>query len=351
MVRNACTLTPRAITPPRVADDLTTVTELATALGMLGYPTVDAALAARPPEMVNLTSLEWDRLDALRAAGAHPVAFLSGFDNGAAFLAAPAALRGRVPALIEWKGSHKSPGPEAVPADLRVDHVYLVSCKYLSRNLHNRSPSRVFDRLLGPGDTDATDWYLRAAPDRYQALYEAAASIAGSDAGLPDRIEDLRPAHRPVLRAALRARSWPAAAAAPYAELCREVSTRTAAHWSARIDGPAQAEALVWRLLRIGSAPYFILGSDPRRPLRLRIDTPWDWRQRYRLRRLTISPGSGGQPQVAWRAECTEKATGHTRTVAGHVEIRWSHGRFAQTPEAKVYLDTPHDDVPGYVRM
>jgi hypothetical protein len=30
------------------------------------------------------------------------------------------------------------------------------------------------------------------------------------------------------------------------------------------------------------------------------------------------------------------------------VEIRWSHGRFAQPPEAKVYLDTPMADLPGY---
>jgi len=237
-----------------------------------------------------------------------------------------------------------------VPADLRVDHVYLVSCKYLSRNLHNRSPSRIFDRLLGPGDTDPTDWYLRTAPGQYQALYEAAASIVEAE-DLPDRVEQLQPLHRLALRAALRARAWPAVAVAAYGELCQEVSARTAVQWSARISGPAQAEALVWRLLRIMSAPYFILGSDSRQPLRLRIDTPWDWRQRYRMRRLTLSPALAGQPQVTWTAECTENATGHTRTVAGHVEIRWSHGRFAQNPEAKVYLDTLHHDVPGYVDL
>jgi len=73
-----------------------------------------------------------------------------------------------------------------------------------------------------------------------------------------------------------------------------------------------------------------------------------DWRQRYKLRRLTITADPGGQPRVVWRAEATETATGHTKTVHGHVEIRWSHGRFAQTPEAKVYLDTLHHDVPGY---
>jgi hypothetical protein len=333
-----------------VADDLTTVTELATALGMLGCPSVDVALACRPPALVNLTSLDWDRLDRLRASGSHDAAFGAGYDNGAAFLAASDALRGRIPTLIEWKGSHKAPGDDAVPADLRVDHVYLVSCKYLSRNLHNRSPSRVFDRLLGPGDTDPTDWYLRTAPRPYQALYEAAAAFSEAE-GLPDRVEQLAPADRLALRAALRARAWPTVALAPYAELCQEVSARTAERWSERITSPAAAEALVWRLLRILSAPYFILGSDARQPLRLRIDTPWDWRQRYRLRRLALAPALAGQPQVTWTAECTERATGHTRTVAGHVEIRWSHGRFAQTPEAKVYLDTPHHDVPGYVRL
>jgi hypothetical protein len=36
------------------------------------------------------------------------------------------------------------------------------------------------------------------------------------------------------------------------------------------------------------------------------------------------------------------------RVVDGHVEIRWSHGKFAQPPEAKVYVDTPADELPGY---
>ena len=43
-----------------------------------------------------------------------------------------------------------------------------------------------------------------------------------------------------------------------------------------------------------------------------------------------------------------DKAEGVERTVDGHVELRWSHGRFSGPPEAKVYLDTTHDGVPGY---
>jgi hypothetical protein len=51
---------------------------------------------------------------------------------------------------------------------------------------------------------------------------------------------------------------------------------------------------------------------------------------------------------VAWRAVVRHRASGRTADVDGHVEVRWSHGRFSGAPEAKVYLDTPHERVPGY---
>jgi hypothetical protein len=38
-------------------------------------------------------------------------------------------------------------------------------------------------------------------------------------------------------------------------------------------------------------------------------------------------------------------------SVEGHVEVRWSHGRFAQPPEAKIYLDTATDEIPGYFAL
>ena len=36
------------------------------------------------------------------------------------------------------------------------------------------------------------------------------------------------------------------------------------------------------------------------------------------------------------------------QAAPGHVEIRWSHGKLSGSPEAKVYLDTPAMQVPGY---
>ena len=55
-----------------------------------------------------------------------------------------------------------------------------------------------------------------------------------------------------------------------------------------------------------------------------------------------------GQPLVRWRADVDDPNQGTRRIIEGHVEVRWSHGKFSGAPEAKVYLDTPHHDVAGY---
>src|SRR5204862_7087947 len=106
----------------------------------------------------------------------------AGVRSGLAFLRADAALRQRVPALVEWKGAHRAPGDEVVPADLRVDHVYLVSCKYLSRIVVNASPHHLFDRLLSGGHGRRRgDWFREVAPAEHNALYAAVCDALGLD--------------------------------------------------------------------------------------------------------------------------------------------------------------------------
>jgi len=90
-----------------------------------------------------------------------------------------------------------------------------------------------------------------------------------------------------------------------------------------------------------------VLGAGRDDVIRLRIDTPWDWRQRFELRGLDIDPDDAGQPQVRWQATVRDRVVGEDRVVDGHVEIRWSHGRFSAV-EAKLHLKTPAHDVPGY---
>ena len=117
---------------------------------------------------------------------------------------------------------------------------------------------------------------------------------------------------------------------------------------------------MVWRLLRLQAAPYFVLGATVAgEPLRYRVGTPWDFRSRFAVKSFDAWPDSAGQPMVRWRAEVTERATDRgepdprlpldrRRVIEGHVEIRWTHGRFSGAPEAKVHLDTHPHEVPGY---
>jgi hypothetical protein len=329
-----------------MAADRTFVTELATGLGMVGGDDLASIIARRPTVLANLGMDDWERLTLLWRSRVYNTDFEAGFVNGRAFFAAADALNGRRPRVVEWTGGRRAPGDEVVPSDLRVDHVYLVSCKYLSRVLHNPSPARLVEGLLtqAPVD-DARDWYQRVAPVEHQDLYQACAD-AVECGPLPPLVSDLLRPKRQQLAEALRG-GWPKDAVPAYARLCSVVAEATAKLWSSRVNRQ-NAEAIVWRLLRIGSAPYFILGTSSYGSMRLRIDTPWDWKQVYRLRRFEIAPQVGGQPRVQWAAVYEVRRTAEERTVHGHIEIRWSHGRFGQPPEAKVYLDSAHEDVPGY---
>jgi hypothetical protein len=323
----------------------TAISEISTGLGMLQYDDIDAALAARPAAMRNVRTTEWDALLAAWNRAAHRDLFVASWMNGQAFLRASDALRGREPWVIEWKGPQRSVGDEAVPADLRIDHVYLVSCKYQSGIVINASPDHLFERLLvgGHGRRSGTNWFSETAPVEHAALYNSVRDSV--DMPLPAEFGALSFQQRRALARSLRI-AWPGDAERCYQALVAKVSEESAIRWKSALG--ANAERMLWRMLRIGSAPYFVLGASRQASMRLRVATPWDWRQVFELRSFAIDARIGGQPMVGWEALVRRKLDGSDATVRGHVEIRWSHGRLCGPPEAKVYLDTPHSEVPGY---
>jgi hypothetical protein len=331
-------------------DNRTFVTELVTALGMLGFADISEAISHKAPQL-RISRADWKRLEELVTAGDLEDEARMAFGNGRAFLESPDALRSRLPVLVEWTGGRRPPGDEVAPIDLRVDHVFLVSCKYLSANIANPSPARLFDGLLSTtGNWVRNDWYMETAPAEFCALYDMCRKSAGLT-DLPADPTRLEQSDRRRLRAALPARSFPEEVQPLYLDLCRAVSAASAERWRDAISAFGKPEQMLWRLLRIGSAPYYLLGSDAKRRLRLRIASPWDWRQNFRFLSLEVSPGSAGQPQVDWVATYETRTEREVRTVNGHVEVRWSHGRFNHPPEAKIYLDTPTDRLPGYYAL
>jgi hypothetical protein len=314
--------------------------------------------------MVSVSPEQWDVLDELYRGGRYRQEFAAAWANGGAFLRALDGLRGRRPIVVEWRGGQRQPGDEPVPADLRIDHVFLVSCKYLSQIVSNASPSSLFDRLLAGGHgARSGDWYAEVASEAYQCLYEAVVGHLrrGLVADLvalrpqarqepaddwPAKVADLTPAHRAALKHVLGKGRWPPALRPAAAVFARAVAEGSADRWRAALAG-ADHEKALWRLLRIGSAPYFVLGASTAGSLRLRIGTAWDWRQHYRIVDVQVTAAAREQPVVDWAVTVAPRRSSAERRVQGHVEVRWSHGKFAQFPEAKVYLDTPHAQVPG----
>lgn len=324
---------------------LTELTEVVTGLGTLA-PDLATALSRRPTALRHVPDDVWDRLVALHAAGERQAEFRAAFANGAALLWADDGLRHRPPRLVEWRGQHRLPGDDHVPADLRIDHVYLVSCKYRSKVLLNCGPARLFDRCLVGEDRSRSDWFDDVAPDAYRAFYEASRPLVA--APLPDDPSRLGTEDRAALRAALAERRLPDALQAPWRELCTAVAGASARRWAEAIGSDRDALRLLWRLLRIGDAAYFVLGADRGRHVRLRVASAWDWAQHYELVGFDVEARDRGQPEVGWSARVVDRDAGLPLEVAGHVEVRWSHGRFGGAPEAKVYLDVPLDRVPGY---
>jgi len=323
----------------------TKITEIVTGLAMMGFPSVDRALAVRPDWFHNVTDDEYDLLADERARGDFESDFETAWHHGERFLASADGLRGRVPDRVEWQGPGKPPGYDQIPADLRVDHVFLVSCKYGSDILYNASPAHVFDRLLAEKRGDRTDWFLEVAPEAYQDLYHRSVTAAGLDA-MPETVAELDGETRQRLKDALPTRgAWPDELAAPYRDFVNAVSVATAHRWKDNLADRSDQELMLWRLLRFQPAPYFVLGqSSDGTPLRFRVGTPSDFRRNYAIRAFDVWADAMGQPMVRWRAELR----GARKPIEGHVEVRWSRGRFGGVPEAKVILDTPHHDVANY---
>ncbi len=327
--------------------DRTEITEIVTGLATFGADDLASALADPPASFGGVGDDRWQRLRELERAGRFRAEFAAAWANGRCFLDARDGLRGRPPEVVEWKGPQRPPGVEPIPADLRVDHVYLVSCKYNSRIQLNASPWSIFDAAAG---TDARgDWYGEVAAAEQQALYEIVRFETGLVGALPDRVEAMQPTQRRELATALGRGPWTSPAAAEaYTALSAAVATGSARRWGQGLRSERVREATLWRFLRVAAATYFVLGSDGERMVRVRVGSPWDWRQSFRLRRFEVEPVASRQPVVRWVATVDDRAEGAARTVEGHIEVRWSHGRFGGLPEAKVYLDTPHHLVAGY---
>ena len=327
----------------------TKVSEIATALGML-RPTLPEAMSHRPTELVGVTDQAWQQLLELHDAGAHSKLFTKAFTNGRVFARSDRGLRQRHPNTVEWSGPFQARWTSAIPADLRVDDVYLVSCKYDSKILHNTSPTRFFESRLMESSRTTGPWFDSVALEQYQVYFLAVRSHYGLN-GISSDVTKLDAEDRLILKQALP-RQMSDELSGEQAVFCQAMATASVERWRKSVTSQRQRQEFALSLLRIPQAIYFLLGVDGPTSLRFKVASRWDWAKQYEVRELNMSARHGAmQPTVDWRLVVTDCVSQTNLVVDGHVEVRWSHGRFLGAPEAKVKLDTALRAVPGYIDL
>lgn len=325
----------------------TLVSELATALGTI-RKTLPEALAYRPTELADVPDEAWTTLTELATYPKHHDLFTMSFANGRSFAESPLALRHRQPHTVEWCGPRKVGGEHAIPADLRVDDVYLISCKYNSKHLSNSGPSKLFEHRLRE-TRRSSSWYEEVALAEYRAYFLAVRDYFGLNT-LPADVVSLNDHDRAVLAEALP-QALPADLAQVQADFCSAVSVESAARWKKSLVSKKQRSDFAMTMLRIPQAVYFLLGQRGKTAQQFKVLSRWDWATRYEVRQFAVQPSPAMQPTVNWRIDVLDRTTWTESSAEGHVEIRWSHGRFNGVPEAKVVLDSELHATPGYVSL
>ena len=338
----------------------TEITEIITGLGMLGERDLTKALAKKPGALEGVPEKTWEMLGESYRKGEHDKLFKLTFEIGRDFLLSNDGLRNKIPYRIEWKGNHRGPAFELVPADLRIDRVYLVSCKFFSKILLNPGTSHLFEECLKtrPQKSVAKDWFAYTGGKKYENLYKETCEWFRRTRSivLTSDVKNISPEDRDLIKSTFKLEKWPQSLLAPYVDFCAEVSKKSVQILNSKLEKHNQKLDFFWRLIRLQPAPYFLLGSFTEKgitkSLKLRIDTPWDWNNEFELNSfIAYENVEAGQPTVQWKADIECKSSAKIIEVKGHIEIRWSHGKFCGNPEAKVYLDTPHETVPGYFKV
>jgi hypothetical protein len=334
-----------------MATDKTKLTELGTAVGLF----FDLATDPWPDAVEHLTipgldDAVWRPVVLPATTTAHPDRdlLLHAIANGQEFRAK--VLHGRRPDHVEWTGGARTTWTSDIPRDLTVDRVYFVQAKYDSTCVLNTAPATMVDHLLlDDSGGNHESWFEKVALDALQQYYTRVRGHSLLDE-LPRDVRDLDKDHRAALKAFMRTTDAVSIETEAYRDLCRAVSLETEWRWQHRLQAAsaAQRTQMLFRMLRIAGGPYWLLGTKGARPVRLAVTDSRSWRERFSLKRFTVTAARAGQPQVDWRATVTDRATRTTRHIDGSCEIRWSHGKLQGHPECKVQVTTPLDELPGY---
>lgn len=261
---------------------------------------------------------------------------------------------------LQWTGGLQQAQTLSMPKDI-VAGLIAISVKMTSNVVANPSPENLFHRLPA-GKVEIArskrDWFLEVAPSEYRQLYKVAKQILrGMD--MPEDLETFlgwKREQRKQIGLSLsdnnltpeQKRMWKAA----YLPFVDKVSQRSAEifmenYRKARRRG-AVHEMILRKFFRLDACPYLFCGVDSKEgAFAFEVPDLTTWSRRYKLRKLEALADKRAQPAVRFVLTVEDRGTGNVVSLFYHSEIRWSHRRFVANPEAKLYKDVGWKDIPG----
>ena len=136
--------------------------------------------------------------------------------------------------------------------------------------------------------------------------------------------------------------------------MCRKVAVASAdlfnRNYLSTMRGPSPKwviESITRSLFRIDSVEYIMAGTEGSNLYAVKMPSLTQWKKEWEIIDVQARPElTRRQSRVQLIVQYKKKKKPENFTANFHIEIRWSHGKFAQSPEAKLYKDFKWVNIP-----
>lgn len=258
---------------------------------------------------------------------------------------------------LKWRGTLKRSKTASGAQDLLVANTQ-VSLKAESDIVNNFSPAHLF--ISVPQGSSAPDrsenWYLQTAPGEIQKLYDSTYEIRQDrfPASFPSSVKEFeRIASRNDRKELAKGIDKLEGEArdifeATRIEMCHKVAVVSAQMFNEHLQTSLNSSSknsiidkIIKDLFRLNSVEYIVAGVSAGTEFAVIVPSIDDLKQEWEIRSIkAVADLSRKQSVVNILVTYRSKSDKTTETTSKfHVEIRWSHGKFCGSPEAKLYKD------------
>jgi hypothetical protein len=239
-----------------------------------------------------------------------------------------------------------------------------ISLKAESDIVNNFSPAHLFISIpQGSSSPDRSEnWYLQTDPDGFQELYDSTKEIQLDrfPASFPSSVKEFeRIASRNDRKELAKGIDKLEGEARDTFEkarikMCHKVASVSAQMFNEYLQVSLNSSSknsiidkIVKDLFRLDSVEYIVAGVSDGKEFAVKVPSIDDFRQEWEIKSIKAVADLSRKQSVVnilvTYKNKVDKTAEYTNKF--HVEIRWSHGKFCGSPEAKLYKDFKWYDV------